>query len=412
MILRFTGGVKPETKPRCSGKNTERIADCSAVCIKIPAGSECVPALNAGGRVLRYGPLLTLDGTPVYSPVSGVYRGIKEIEGADYAVVISDKKLEEARLYKPESRALTDLSPEDIIALIRQYGITDPRTGTPLWKTLYKLSGNCRRVVIDCTEPDRSSSVSERVCVEKALSVIGGMKVLLRAANAPKAVIAVFNGKSGDRIFRSLSEHVGRGFPAVCARIEEKYPFDDRALVRAIYLEGLEKGKTAADKGLLAVSPEAAAAVYDCIANGIPQVERYVGFYGDLRDPATLSVPNGITLHDLAEGRGVPEDAVFVSNSVINGAGIDGAVGAGVRAVIAVMPRKKPVRDCIGCGKCFDACPVRLLPTDILFGKANALVRNCVQCGACSYVCPSGIPLAAMIEKRRGKNAKETEGTK
>mgnify|MGYP002559430505 FL=1 len=52
---------------------------------------------------------------------------------------------------------------------------------------------------------------------------------------------------------------------------------------------------------------------------------------------------------------------------------------------------------CIRCGRCVDACPMLLSPTQIdqcmrkdLYEDAEALgVMNCMECGACSWSCPS-----------------------
>ncbi|NNE37193.1 MAG: 4Fe-4S dicluster domain-containing protein [Gammaproteobacteria bacterium] len=56
---------------------------------------------------------------------------------------------------------------------------------------------------------------------------------------------------------------------------------------------------------------------------------------------------------------------------------------------------------CIGCGDCFDVCPVNLMPQE-LFRHARSdsfpasqqqHLFDCIECGDCDNVCPSHIPL-------------------
>lgn len=64
---------------------------------------------------------------------------------------------------------------------------------------------------------------------------------------------------------------------------------------------------------------------------------------------------------------------------------------------------------CIRCGRCLDACPEHLMPTNLAelalrwdregFLKLNGM--ECIECGSCSYVCPAGRRLAHAIKAVR-----------
>lgn len=66
---------------------------------------------------------------------------------------------------------------------------------------------------------------------------------------------------------------------------------------------------------------------------------------------------------------------------------------------------------CVGCGRCVDACPMRLTPVMIIRSvKADSLdeakkygLMDCFECGSCAFVCPSTVRLVQII--RLGKNA-------
>jgi electron transport complex protein RnfC len=77
---------------------------------------------------------------------------------------------------------------------------------------------------------------------------------------------------------------------------------------------------------------------------------------------------------------------------------------------------------CIACGRCVDACPMRLVPSDLsqaieaddMDGAESYNVMDCFECGACAYVCPARRPLvqhmrrakAVLLLKRKKMQAK------
>ena len=72
---------------------------------------------------------------------------------------------------------------------------------------------------------------------------------------------------------------------------------------------------------------------------------------------------------------------------------------------------------CIRCGKCLDACPMRLEPTYIYACSEKGSVADleyydtldCIECGACTYVCPAKLPLVQGIRaaKQRVMDARK-----
>lgn len=410
MVLKFPGGVRPAERGVCADDKIETLKNCSAVCLPIGDGADIRLAVSGGNRAKRGSLLAFIDGTPIYSPISGEFRGEMELDGGRYLVVVSGGEGETAHIFRPEERELKALTFGDILDSVRKLGIIDTRSGLPLWKMMSGLEGNCRRVVIDCTESDAASAIAGRICLKKSRSIVGGAKILLHAMSAQRAVIA--GEKHKKQAFELLSRQIDAGFPISFARLEVKYPYDDRALIYAIYVSELARNETAADRGCLVVSAETVANVYDCMATGFPMVDRYIGVYGDgIEKPLNLKVPNGVTIHELtAHCGGKTKNAVIVENSLICGDIIEGAIGNSTRALIAVVPKKKAHTACIGCGSCVDACPIRLIPAQAIGKITPELYKNCTGCGCCEFVCPSGIPLKSMItqykkEKSSGKGA-------
>ena len=78
----------------------------------------------------------------------------------------------------------------------------------------------------------------------------------------------------------------------------------------------------------------------------------------------------------------------------------------------------KAETDCIRCGRCAIACPMSLMPTNIVrAAKArDAAALNqlgtmvCMECGSCAFACPAGKPLVQHM--RLAKTIIREEGNK
>ena len=74
--------------------------------------------------------------------------------------------------------------------------------------------------------------------------------------------------------------------------------------------------------------------------------------------------------------------------------------------------------DCIRCGRCVAACPMKLLPAKIekyaLVGDTDMLnkldIMTCMECGCCAFSCPAGRRIVQTI--RLGKNLVRKAGAK
>jgi len=70
---------------------------------------------------------------------------------------------------------------------------------------------------------------------------------------------------------------------------------------------------------------------------------------------------------------------------------------------------------CIRCGRCIDACPYGLNPSDLSImceaKEFNLAIENnvmeCKECGCCSYICPAKRPIVHLIKFAKAEIAKQ-----
>ena len=158
-------------------------------------------------------------------------------------------------------------------------------------------------------------------------------------------------------------------------------------------------------------------AIHDVVYEGMPLVKRVVTVSGDIAmDAKNLLVPIGTRFIDLMDCVGFGESPY----KVLSGGPMMGVtqydltvtVIKGVNA-ITMLSRKNyhAVEDsrCLRCGKCIDACPMKLMP--VLMYKSlqtndaeemkSLHMMDCIECGCCAYVCPAAVPL--VLGFRAGK---------
>ena len=81
---------------------------------------------------------------------------------------------------------------------------------------------------------------------------------------------------------------------------------------------------------------------------------------------------------------------------------------------ITILPNiDDEVHNCMGCGRCINACPAKICPVFILKNLNNVEElkklnpEKCIECGACSYICPSKIGLRDAVKMAKKKVKKD-----
>ena len=173
------------------------------------------------------------------------------------------------------------------------------------------------------------------------------------------------------------------------------------------------EGKLPADIGVLVINVTSLTVLAHYIKTGMPLVEKCVTVDGSaVSDPKNVIVPIGASVRDVLTFAGVDLDKVgkVLFGGPMMGIAIcslDEPIGKRTNALTVMTvedSREREATACIHCGKCVDACPMKLDPCALSksldYGTEDKMARLeeyrinlCMECGCCSFVCPANRPL-------------------
>lgn len=404
-------------------KNTPEISTFpSPSLIGIPVeGAE--PCFSTGDAVKIGDKLAVRDALPILSPLSGTVR----IENGILFVDSDGENAENPDPIPQIGKDLGQLTPADIIEAVREAGIPT-RSGQPLWQKLERAAG-VYLVAVPAFDPEPYTGVSGSLSAAYADRLVSALKLIMVVFSAGQGQILLsFSDKKGKTIIRDA---IGDFSSKIrIRRVLPTYPaHQDRPLFSLLTGKELNCKRTPEKAGVLILSPAEALAIADLFLDGVRYTHTYVAIGGvGVREPRILRVPVGTRIGELP---GIPNrirDKRVVENGIMSGRAVnaEGFVKPNTRSLTVIRPRAERLpENCIGCDRCFRACPMYLSPRMILASDVRAdspvgrllsgsplggivgvsrkgglngsFAACCIECGCCSYVCPAGIPLTAQM---------------
>lgn len=433
MPYTFSGGVKVPFR--------KDVVNCAVERLKAPAEirvplrqcgeEECFPTVRIGERVNKgqeIGKCKDGTGCPVHSGISGTVRDIVSVSLPDRresgAIVIENDY--EDRLdpsVYPFGRSIKETTPEQILETARLKGICgNGREPLPLYRRIQCSLGKARRVIVNCTECEPFLSANRRLVLEQPEKIIGGAQILLKALGVRCGHLAVEDCFS-EGMKALLKSDFDPDMFRICL-VKSKYPQSDpRLLVAALFGREILSSSSLADSGYAVFDAVECAALYDAFVSGMPMVERIVTVGGDgVAEPANLSCPIGTPLENILLCCGLSENCtLLLAGGSFSGVEVPNAGVPLVKNIPAVLAfneapeRGRSGTDCIRCGRCVSACPMKLLPLELyraackenLPAAERYLADCCSGCGCCSFVCPAGLDLTDKILKIQGMLAED-----
>ena len=383
-------------------------------------GAPAKPCVKVGDLV-KVGTLIAEAGgfvsAPIYASVSGKVTKIEPFTTAAGAEVSAVRIESDGLMTVCEditAPAVTDL--DSFLAAVRNSGAVG--LGGAGFPSAAKLNaaknGNIHTVVINGAECEPYLTSDTRTMLDDAKYLYEGIMLLDKyVGTVEKFYFAVEKNKP-----QCIEE---------LARVFQDNPKVTISTLPTLYPQGAERvaiynttgtvvpeGKFPTDVGVLIMNVSTLAFIAKYIETGMPLVERCVTVDGSaVAEPKNLIVPIGTSVGDVIEAAGgLKEEA----GKVLYGGPMMGNPASSLESpvikttggltVLTVKDATEPdATACIHCGKCVDACPMGLYPTN--FTKALDIASTdermarleelsitlCMECGCCSYVCPARRPL-------------------
>lgn len=372
-------------------------------------GAPCEPLVKAGDYVKvgqKIGDSTSFVSAPIHASVSGIVKEIKEVVALNgrlckTVVIESDNRMQ----LSDDIKQPVINSREDFINAIRESGAIG--LGGAGFPTHVKLAYDRNKVNIDTLlvngaecEPYITSDYRE--LMENTDAVLGGIKLIMKNLEIPRAIIGVEADKP--EAIEKLRKMTAPSPAIKVVTLRSSYPQGaEKVLVHTLAHRTVKEGQLPADVGCMVMNVSTAGFIHSYIRTGMPLIKRRVTVDGNIvNSPANFYVSVGTPLHDILTVASVRKDPdrVILGGPMMGNCAFDPdtpiAKTSNAVLLFADLPEAKQTA-CIRCGRCVRACPMNLMPTELehAYDARDAAslkklkVNLCMNCGACSYVCPA-----------------------
>ncbi len=429
----FSHGIHPPENKDTSDMAIKRLPFAPRVVVPLSQhfGAPAVALVKPGQEVVRGEPIARAEGflsVPMHAPVTGVVESVGLMASARGpkvpSIVIKTHAAASQRVLWGAPRDVGDMDAEAIILAIQDTGMVG--LGGAGFPTHVKLSVPKKytidTLVVNGCECEPYLTTDHRMMVEYPQDLIAGIHIAMKAVGAGRALIGIEDNKPDAA--RALRGCIPQGAPIDVVEVETKYPQgSEKLLIKTLLGREVPSGGYPYEIGVVVQNVATLAQLAQLLPESQGLIERVVTISGPgVKKPGNYLVPLGTPLRFVLEQVGFSGDASqlilggpMMGNSV---ASLDVPVTKTVSGILVMSQGKEErgagkVHPCIRCGKCLEACPVNLNPSQL--GRLAAKreykmmeerfhLNDCFECGCCSYVCPSNIPLVQYFRIAKSVN--------
>ena len=437
-VKKVRGGVKVDHHKNTAEKEVERILTPSKVVIPMQQhiGAPCDPVVKVGD-IVEVGQLIgdsdKYVSAPIHASVSGkvVAVGDVKLPNGTMSKAVTIESDGEMRLWSGITAPEVNTR-EDLIKAVRDSGLVGlGGAGFPTHVKLnFPADKNIDTLVINAAECEPFITVDYRECIENSWDILSGVYLLKDLLGFKQVVIAVEDNKpEAFKVLKNIADHREDALDEVHLMVlESKYPQGaEKMMVQSATGRKVPPGKLPADVGCVVMNVASVAFIARYIKTGKPLVSRSLTVDGSaIANPKNVRVPVGTNIGEIIDfcGGFKEEPCKILTGGPMMGLAIVGTdlpVLKQNNAILAFSKNDailKDETDCIRCGRCASACPMSLMPTNIVraskakdaatLNKLGTMV--CMECGSCSFACPAGKPLVQHM--RLAKTILREEGNK
>lgn len=441
----FPGGIHPHEgkggKTVTAGLPIVEAPQPSRVTIPLQQhiGAPCKPVV-AKGDIVKVGQVI---GEPVGAMSAAVHASVSGVvvdcqpcilaNGTQAMCVIIDNDFKDEWVeLTPACKAGEILTAQAISDLARQMGIVG--LGGATFPTAVKLNvpegKSVDTLVLNGAECEPYLSADHRLMLERAEQIVSGAQLIQKALGIEQVIIGIEDNKPDAVALMSKACEKCQGFRVQA--VKTKYPQGgEKQLVYALTGRVVKTGGLPLDIGVIVCNVGTCYAMHRAAYEGRPLVERVVTVGGCVHKPANYLVRIGAPVEWLIDtSEGVEAEAkMLIYGGPMMGMAIsreDIPITKGCSGILALekVEAAEDENPCIRCGRCVQACPMKLVPATIdravrkdMFDEAESLgALNCMECGSCAWACPSrrnltqSCRVAKRIITKRRKEAAAKKG--
>ncbi|MBQ4516467.1 MAG: electron transport complex subunit RsxC [Clostridia bacterium] len=347
---------------------------------------------------------------PLHSSVSGTVKKIEPCltpSGIKAMTIVIENDGLDTKEEPINTKPLSELSPEEIIKLVREAGIVG--MGGAGFPTHVKLSPppekKITHVIVNGAECEPYLTSDHRVMLENPEEVISGLLAIMKIFSLDKAYIGIEENKP-DAI-EMMKKHAS-GYEGIhVLTLKKKYPQGaEKQLIYAVTGKEVPSGRLPMDVGCLVTNVDTVTEISRVVNSGIPLMSRVVTVSGGaVAQPANFRVRIGTPFRYVIEQAGglicEPKKIIMGGPMMgIAGVSLDVPVLKGTSGILAFDEKQATVRNesnCLRCGKCVSVCPMNLIPSQLgIYANKKDIEKceeynlmDCIECGSCSYTCPA-----------------------
>ena len=403
-------------------KNTEK---CETINLPIPKnvsipmsqhmGTPCEPIVTVGEEVKvgqKIGDSDAFMSAPVHSSVSGKVSDINDF-------LLANGRVCKSILIECDGKQIMsdDITPpviadkSSLIKAVRESGCCG--LGGAGFPTHIKLNFDENKtpidsLVINAAECEPHITSDYREMIENPQDVLSGIKTIQKILNIEKTYICIEDNKP-DAI-KILTDLTSNDNSVKIKKLPAFYPQGAEKVI-AYNATGriIKEGELPSNQGIIVMNVSTASFLNRYFKTGIPLIQRRITIDGDaVKSPCNVIAPVGTSVAELLEFAEYEKDKVkkVLTGGLMMGTclyDINTPVTKTNNAIIALKKQTEKVQtNCIRCGRCVNACPMGLMPTELekaynakIYDLLKSLKVNlCMNCGSCSYVCPAKRNLA------------------
>lgn len=383
-------------------------------------GAPCIPVVKVGDTVDVGQVVADSDApvsAPIHSSISGTVTGMKDVllpggRKSPALVITSDGECRPHSSMKPHEPKTF----EEFIEAVRGSGLVG--LGGAGFPTHIKLNPKNREqidtLIINAAECEPYIVTDYRECMENSWDIISGICTVMTFLGARRAIIGIESNKPAAIAVLSRMAATVQDRSVTVKTLHARYPQGaEKVLIAECTGRIVPAGGLPADVGCVVMNVTSVAKFRRYLKTGTPLIRKRLTVAGSaVEHPMNVRTWIGTPVREVLEFVGMkkPVRKLLYGGPMMGLSMMDPdlPVLKQNNAIVALAEedvQEIPAGTCIRCGRCVDACPMRLLPTSITKAYKTKNVEelrrlstmNCMECGCCTYSCPAHRPILQTI---------------